>query len=169
MANNVISLSNNRVINNVAYSWSMLEFSFTQNDVELVDTSLLKGVTSIKWSKERKVDTLYGVGGEPIGRGFGNITYKASITLNYSAIDALRSLAGDSLMNLGEFDLKISYKKFQGQEGESDLKIITMLGCLLNEDGFDAKQDETNIEKEIQLNPIKIIVGEQQKEAYYLL
>ena len=34
---------------------------------------------------------------------------------------------------------------------------VTLKGCLFNEDGMEAEQDDTNITKEFDLNPFEII------------
>ena len=48
------------------------------------------------------------MGGKPVSRGFGNITYTASITMDYATQQLLRSVYG-SLLEIGEFDLIISF------------------------------------------------------------
>ena len=68
------------IINNVAYSWSMITLSSTALGIDEGSTTL-EGVSAIKWSKKRKVESNYGMGGRPVSRGFGNITYTASITM----------------------------------------------------------------------------------------
>ena len=71
------------IINNVAYSWSMITLSSTALGIDEGSTTL-EGVSAIKWSKKRKVESNYGMGGRPVSRGFGNITYTASITMDYA-------------------------------------------------------------------------------------
>ena len=95
------------IINNVAYSWSMITLSSTALGIDEGSTTL-EGVSAIKWSKKRKVESNYGMGGRPVSRGFGNITYTASITMDYATQQLLRSVYG-SLLEIGEFDLIISY------------------------------------------------------------
>ena len=94
------------IINNVAYSWSMITLSSTALGIDEGSTTL-EGVSAIKWSKKRKVESNYGMGGRPVSRGFGNITYTASITMDYATQQLLRSVYG-SLLEIGEFDLIIS-------------------------------------------------------------
>jgi len=36
--------------------------------------TILTGVSALKWNIEHKVETNYGLGGEPVNREFGNIT-----------------------------------------------------------------------------------------------
>ena len=50
------------IINNVAYSWSMITLSSTALGIDEGSTTL-EGVSAIKWSKKRKVESNYGMGG----------------------------------------------------------------------------------------------------------
>ena len=56
------------IINNVAYSWSMITLSSTALGIDEGSTTL-EGVSAIKWSKKRKVESNYGMGGRPVSRG----------------------------------------------------------------------------------------------------
>lgn len=144
-------------INNVAYSWSMVELSCPKL-VGSDDTNpqILTGVSAIKWNIEHKVETNYGLGGQPVNRGFGNTTYTASITMDYNTQTQLRALQG-SLMNLGEFDLIVSFANDYNQQWITET--VTLQGCLFNEDGMEVSQDDTNITKEFQLNPFRILLS----------
>lgn len=59
------------IINNVAYSWSMIRISIPALDIS-EDSTIMQGVSEIKWNKTRKVENNYGIGGNAINRGFGN-------------------------------------------------------------------------------------------------
>lgn len=145
------------VINNVAYSWSMIRLTVPALGIT-EDSTILQGVSEIKWNKTRKIENNYGLGGNPINRGFGNKTCEASITMDYNAVVNLRSLAG-SLMDLGEFDLIISFTNiYAGSDWTAET--VTLKGCIFNEDGMESQQDDTNITKEYQLNPFDIITGD---------
>lgn len=85
----------------------MITLSSTALGIEEGSTTL-EGVSAIKWSKKRKVESNYGMGGKPVSRGFGNITYSASITMDYATQQLLRSVYG-SLLEIGEFDLIVSF------------------------------------------------------------
>ena len=58
------------VINNVAYSWSMITLASTALGIDEGSTTL-EGVSGIKWNKTRKIESNYGLGGKPVSRGFG--------------------------------------------------------------------------------------------------
>lgn len=143
-------------VNNVAYSWSMIELTAPAlTGSSNPNPTILQGVSGIKWNINKNIKTNYGLGGEPVNRGFGNRVYTASITMDYNTQVQLRALRG-SLMNLGEFDLVISFANELGTD-DWTTETITLKGCIFNEDGMEAQQDDTNITKEFDLNPFKII------------
>ena len=119
--------------------------------------TILQGVSGIKWNIKHKVETNYGLGGEPANRGFGNTTYTASMTMDYNTQVLLRALKG-SLMALGEFDLILSFANALGTD-DWTTETVTLKGCLFNEDGMETKQDDTNITHDFDLNPFKIILS----------
>ena len=118
---------------------------------------ILQGVSGIKWNIKKNVQTNYGLGGEPVNRGFGNREYTASITMDYNTQVQLRALKG-TLMNLGEFDLVVSFANEMGTDDWTE-ETVTLKGCLFTEDGMEANQDDTNITKEFDLNPFKIVLS----------
>lgn len=143
------------IINNVAYSWSMVQLTAKAlSGSDNPNPEILMGVSAIKWNIEKKTEVNYGLGGEPVNRGFGNTTYTASITMDYNTQVQLRALRG-TLRNLGEFDLVISFAN-DLKADEMFTETITLKGCYFNEDGMEVSQDDTNITKEFNLNPFKI-------------
>jgi hypothetical protein len=144
------------IINNVAYSWAMVQLTAPAlTGSANANPTILQGVTAIKWNIKKKVESNYGLGGEPVNRGFGNTEYTAQITMDYNTQVQLRALKG-SLMNLGEFDLVVSFaNEFNTQDFSTET--VTLKGCLFNEDGMEVSQDDTNITKEFELNPFKIV------------
>ena len=143
-------------VNNVAYSWAMIELTAPaltgSSDANPI---VLQGVSGIKWNHKWNVKTNYGLGGKPVNRGFGNHEYTASITMDYNTQVQLRALQG-SLTALGEFDLVVSFANELGTDDWTQ-ETVTLKGCLFNEDGMEAEQDDTNITKEFELNPFEII------------
>ena len=144
------------IVNNVAYSWAMIELTAPAlTGSSNANPTILQGVSGIKWNIKRNVKTNYGIGGEPVNRGFGNREYTASITMDYNTQVQLRALKG-TLMALGEFDLVVSWANELGTD-DWTTETVTLKGCLFTEDGMEASQDDTNITKEFDLNPFKII------------
>lgn len=148
------------IVNNVAYSWAMIELTAPAlTGSSNANSLILQGVTGIKWNRKWNVKTNYGLGGKPVNRGFGNWEYTASITLDYNAQVQLRNLRG-SLTALGEFDLIISFaNEFETEDWTTET--VTLKGCLFTEDGMEAAQDDTNITKEFDLNPFDIVLSTQ--------
>lgn len=141
-------------INNVAYSWSMIQLQ-TNLEGESESAPILVDCTAISWNSNRKIDSIYGLGGQPRKRGFGNVTYEASITLPYGTQMELRSKSADgTLLGLGEFNLIISWVNDLAANLTSET--VTLAGCILAEGGMDAKQDDTSIEKDFDLHPHRI-------------
>lgn len=144
------------VINNVAYSWSMVQLSCSA--LTAGDSLVLQGVKGLKWNIKRNIKVNHGLQGEPVSRGFGNREYTASITMDYATQTQLRNLNG-SLMNLGEFDLIVSFANLS-DDMESNItgftETITLKGCFFNEDGMESETDDSEITKEFDLNPFKI-------------
>lgn len=107
--------------------------------------------------QKRKVESNYGMGGKPVSRGFGNITYSASITMDYATQQLLRSVYG-SLLEIGEFDLIISFANPMASE-DWTTTTVTLKGCIFTEDCLESQQDDTNITHEFDLNPFDIQIG----------
>lgn len=145
-------------INNVAYSWAMIELtSPALTGSANANPTILQGVTAIKWNIKRNIKPNYGLGGEPVNRGFGNREYTASITMDYNTQVQLRALRG-TLMNLGEFDLVVSFANEMNTD-DWTTETVTLKGCIFSEDGMEASQDDTTITKEFDLNPFKIVLS----------
>ena len=143
-------------INNVAYSWSMIQLSLGDRSIQL------PGASALKWSIKRNVKVNHGLGGNPVSRGFGNIEYTASITLDYATVSALRTSAGGPLTGLGEFNLVVTFANAIDQTTPAYIQqtqTITLEGCFFSEDGFESEIDDSNITKEFDLNPFKITVS----------
>ena len=70
------------IINNVAYSWSMIRISIPALDIS-EESTIMQGVSEIKWNKTRKVENNYGIGGNAINRGFGNKPLLQWITIPF--------------------------------------------------------------------------------------
>ena len=145
------------IINNVAYSWSMITLASTALGIEEGST-VLEGVSGIKWSKKRKIEPNYGLGGKPVSRGFGNISYTASITMDYATQQTLRSTYG-SLMDIGEFDLIISFANPMASD-DWTTTTVTLKGCIFSGGGRESQQDKTNLGIELDPSLLEIQSGE---------
>lgn len=135
----------------------MITLSSTALGIEEGST-VLEGVSGIKWSKKRKIESNYGMGGKPVSRGFGNISYTASIVMDYGTQQTLRSVYG-SLMSIGEFDLIVSFANPMASD-DWTTTTITLKGCIFDEDCLESQQDDTSITHEFSLNPFDIQIGD---------
>lgn len=63
----------NVLINGVNYSWANVKFVLFGIPVV--------GITKIEYKKKQKKDNNYGMGTEPVSRGYGNNEYDAKITM----------------------------------------------------------------------------------------
>lgn len=142
-------------INNVDYSWSLIEIQSSNT----ILASVAPYISSIKWNIKRNVKVNYGLKGKPVGRGFGNTEYTASIVLNENGLQHLRAACDGDLMKLGEFDLIVSWVDEMGVTNLPLTHTTTLKGCFFNEDGLDASQDSTELTKELDLNPYEITNG----------
>lgn len=150
-------------INNVAYSWSMVQLQ-TNLTGESESAPILVDCTAISWNTERKIEPIYGLGGQPRKRGFGNVTYEASITLPYGTQIALREKSSDgTLLGLGEFNLIVSW--VNDVAANVTTETVTLAGCILAQGGMDANQDDTSLTKEFNLHPHRIYTGKVQANA----
>ena len=121
-------------INHVDYSWSMIQLQ-TNLSGESADSPIFVDCTAISWSAERKVDSIYGLGGQPRKRGFGNVKYEASMTLPFGTQIMLREKSSNgTLLGLGEFNLIVSWVNDLAENITSET--ITLAGCLLTKDGL---------------------------------
>ena len=68
----------------------MIRISIPAVDIS-EDSTIMQGVSEIKWNKTRKVENNYGIGGNAINRGFDSKTSTASITMNFNTISQLRA------------------------------------------------------------------------------
>lgn len=145
-------------VNNTAYSWSLVELtSLALTGEANANPIILAGVVGISWERVWNVQTNYGMGGKPINRGFGNVNYTATITMDYNTQVQLRALKG-GLTNIGEFDLTISFANKIGSD-DFTTETVTLKSCLFTEDGMEVNQDDTQITRQFQLNPMDIVIS----------
>ena len=152
------------LINHVAYSWSMIQLKTTISGDAGGESGLLIDCTSINWEAKRNSDMIYGLGGQPRGRGFGNVEYSASITLPYATQVILRDKSENgTLMGLGNFDLVVSFCNDLAQSVTTET--ITLADCLFTDGGMDSNQNDTSITRSFDLKPYRIYNAKAQSSA----
>lgn len=131
---------------------------------ESESSPLFVDCTSISWSTERNVESIYGLGGQPRKRGFGNVTYEASITLPFSTQITLREASSNgTLLGLGEFNLVVSWVNDLSQSISTET--VTLAGCIFTQSGMEANQDDTSITKEFDLHPHRIYTNKVSQDS----
>ena len=136
------------MINGTSYSWSQIEVK-----INGISGTALAGITSIEYQDEQKVEYNYGANDLPISRGHGNVVASASMTLHMDDIEVLRSTTDSGrLSDIGQFDVIVSFNHPQ----EAKIVTHTIKNCVFNENGVSASQDDTIIEKQLNLNPSHI-------------
>lgn len=151
-------------INHVAYSWSMIQLKIS-NSGSVTDAGGESGVlidcTAINYETQRKSEDIYGLGGQPRSRGFGNVTYTANIELPYATQVNLRNMSENgTLLGLGNFDLIVSFCNDLAQDMNPET--VTLKDCFFSEGGMDAKQDDTSITRSFNLHPYRIFTPKVQ-------
>lgn len=133
------------LINGVEPSWANLKVSisgFTES-----------AITAINYEDDQVIENIYGAGQQPVGRGYGNITSKASMTMHRSAVEAMRKSSGTGrLQDIAPFDIVVCFIPINGST------IIThkIRNCQFLKDGLNLKQGDTKEEVVLDMLPSHI-------------
>lgn len=119
------------------------------------ETALFIDCTAVDWKTSRKMEEIYGLGGQSRSRGFGNVVYSASIEFPYATQEYLRTKSTNgTLMGLGNFDLVVSWCNDLAESINAEA--ITLKECVFTESGMETKQDDTSITMKFDLHPRRI-------------
>jgi len=135
------------LINNINYSWADIKF--------VVFGVPVVGITEIEYGKDLKVDSNYGMGQEPISYGYGNNTYKASITVYKDWwMSVIAAAPNRDPTQIPPFDIQIVY-------GSSRVtaSLDVLLSAVFTADALSTKQGDTKVMIKIPL----VIAGIQHK------
>jgi hypothetical protein len=135
------------LINGVMHSWS-------QVTVNINSPMPITGITKINYNSERKIDMVMGAGSQAVGRGYGNWTHTAAITLTRDEIENLRaSVATRRLQDIAPFDVVIMFVPEMGNK-----KITHILkNCVILNDPLEIGQEDTSNTAELTLQPGNIV------------
>lgn len=127
------------LINGVSYSWA---------NVKLVLFGVpVIGITQVEYKRKQKKENNYGMGTEPIGRGYGNKEYEGKITLYREEWNAIIAAApSKDPLDIPFFDIQVS---FAGTRVLPTLDVLR--ACEFMEDPFTVSQGDTKIMVEIPL------------------
>lgn len=129
----------NPLINGVNYSWS---------NVKLVLFGVpVIGITQIEYKRKQTKENNYGMGTEPISRGYGNKEYEGKITLYREEWNSIIAAAPSrDPLEISPFDIQVS---FSGSRVAPSLDILR--ACEFLEDPFTIAQGDTKAMVEIPL------------------
>lgn len=133
------------LINGVEPAWANLT-------VNIAGTPVV-GIRSLDYGDEQKMQNLYGAGQQPIGRGYGNITPSASVTLLLSEVEAIRaSSVTGRLQDIAPFDIIANFLPV------NSTKVIThkIRNCQFTDNKVATKQDDVDTEVSLTLLPSHI-------------
>lgn len=131
-------------INGEMYGWA---------DVKLmVNGTLIKGVSAIKYGDSQTIEKMYGAGRYPIGWGKGRIDCSGSITLYKEEIVALQAAAPRGrIQDLPSFDIVVSYLPENGVICTDVLKT-----CKFTANQREVNEGDTSISAELELMVMSI-------------
>lgn len=127
------------LINGINYSWS---------NVKLVLFGVpVSGITKIEYKKKQNKENNYGMGDEPVSRGYGNKEYDAKITVYRDEWQKIinASPSRDPL-SVAPFDIQVTF----GGNGVTP-QCDTLQACEFLEDPFTVGQGDTKILVELPL------------------
>ena len=133
------------LINGAEVSWANLKVNvagFPEN-----------AITSIDYEDDQVVENIYGAGQNPISRGYGNITPKASIGALRSAAEAWRGSSDTRrLQDIAPFDIVVCFIPLNG----TTLITHKIRNCQFTKDALSIKQGDTKNETTFDLIPSHI-------------
>jgi hypothetical protein len=126
------------LINGRARDWAQVSITILGKKVV--------GVTDIEYEEELKIEDNYGIGQEPVSRGEGSITYKASVTFLAEEVDKLEEIAPNgNIYRIPEFPIIVQFL-----EG-AKVRTHTLQNCRFTKNGRKMKSGDTKIEVQIPL------------------
>lgn len=122
------------LINGVSVAWAEIQLPFLGTP--------LTGVTAINWSEKQEKTNNYGIGNDPVSRGYGRKTYEGSITLLAEEWRNIVAAAPfGSILNIPFFDLPILFiSPTTGLHMQQTLKSVDF-----TENTFDTKEGDSMI------------------------
>jgi hypothetical protein len=130
------------IINGINYSWANITLNLF--GVPVV------GITKIDYKRKQKKENNYGIGSQPVSRGYGNYEYEGSIEIYLDEWKRIIAAAPnrDPLL-IAPFDIQVVYAG-RGITADKDvLKAVEFM-----EDNFTANQGDTKL-----MVTIPIVIG----------
>lgn len=119
--------------------WNSVTTNMMGRDVE--------GMTALKYGDGKEKTNEYGAGGYPVGRGEGNYSAHASITLNIEEQIALQTSLppGKGFIDIAPFDITVEYD-YQGKKYKDRIR-----NCEFAGKSVEVKQNDKTITNEFEL------------------
>jgi hypothetical protein len=127
------------LINGINYSWANIQL--------ILFGSPIVGITEISYKRSQKKENNYGMGSEPVSRGYGQKTYEGSITIYYDEWKRILASSpnGDPTL-IPPFPIQVLF------EGTGvSYTVDKLLACEFTEDPMDSKTGDTAIKVKIPL------------------
>lgn len=127
------------LINGIAYSSAVVTVTILGVPVA--------GITAVKYGKKQEKTNNYGLGSEPVSRGYGKAEYEASITLYLEEVFSIKKAnANQSLTTIAPFEIQIAYLPPSGIAVIETLKYVEFM-----DDMRDFGEGDTSIPVELPL------------------
>ena len=127
------------LINGVAYSWSSINFVLFGVPVA--------GIVSIEYNIKQEKTNNYGIGVEPVSRGYGRKTYEGSMEIYLDEWKKIIAAAPSrDPLQIGWFDIPVLYGNSIADATKDVLK-----SCEFLENPFTAKEGDTKLTVKIPL------------------
>jgi hypothetical protein len=121
------------LINGVNYSWA--------NITLILFGVPVVGITKISYKRAQKKENNYGMGAQPVSRGYGNYEYGGSIELYLDEWNRIIAASPNrDPFQIGPFDVPITF----GGNGVQATKHV-LRAVEFTEDNFDSSQGDTKI------------------------
>lgn len=121
------------IINGVNYSWSNVKLNLFG--------VIVNGITEISYSRKQKKENNYGVGVNPVSRGYGNIENEGKITIYLDEWKRIIAASPDKdPLSIKPFDIQVLFGGSSVQFAQDTLR-----ACEFMTDPMDGKQGDSKL------------------------
>lgn len=120
------------LINGTNYSWANIT-------VALFGTPIY-GITKINYKESQVKENNYGLGKQPVSRGYGNVEYEGEIEIYYDELVRITTAFGGKLMDIPWFDMVVVF-------GGAGVQVNTLIlrAVEFKEESLQANQGDTKL------------------------
>lgn len=136
------------LVNGINFSWGNLSL--------VLFNSVVIGVTEVSYKKKQVKENNYGMGQQPVSRGYGNYEYEGSITMYLDEWKRIiKASPNNDPMAIAPNDIQICFAGSRILPNKDVLKMVEFL-----EDPMDAKQGDTKL-----MVTIPLVIGGIEREG----